>query len=151
MPKKSKTTNKSKTGTVVVRPKTASERLISVNETKLKCIELDLTEDIGTKVLFRMLDNYHKDGTTYIGKELKLCNRYDAPRKYIVNLWNDRSKKDVVLIRALNESEAEEASLANRRLAAERRARSVAPQWTRDSSSGEEDSSSEDEAPNLVA
>lgn len=83
------------------RPRTASQRLIIVNETKLKCIELNLNHDIATKVLFAMLDNYHRDGTTYIDKELKLNGRYDIPRKYVINLWNDQSNKDTVLIRAL--------------------------------------------------
>jgi len=85
--------------------RTASQRLAIVNETKMKCIELDLTDDLATKLLFRMLDNYHRDGTTYIGKELRLKQRHSVPRKYVVNLYNDRNKRDVVLIRALDDTE----------------------------------------------
>lgn len=83
--------------------KTASERLITVNKTKIKCIEHDLTDDIATKILFTMLDNYHRDGTVYLNKELKLNKRYDRPRKYVINLWNDRNKIDTVMIRSLDE------------------------------------------------
>lgn len=114
--------------------KTASERLLAVNETKMKCIEHNLMSDIATKILFKMLDNYHRDGTTYIGKELKLKGRYDVPRKYVVNLYNQRGKQDVVLIRVLDEDEKVLQSLAARRKTAEQNARSVSSSWTRDSS-----------------
>lgn len=83
--------------------KTPSERLKVVNETKMKCIEHDLTDDLATKILFKMLDRYHQDGTVYQNKELTLSGRYDMRRKYVVNLHNDRNKRDIVLIRAVDE------------------------------------------------
>ena len=82
--------------------KPMSERLVVVNETKMKCIEHDLTDDLATKVLFKMLDRYHQDGTVYINKELALQGRYDRRRKYVINLYNDRHRKDKVLIRAVD-------------------------------------------------
>ena len=79
--------------------KSRSERLQISTETKLQCIQHELGDDIGTKVLFRMLDKYVEDGTTYIDKEIKLAKRYDMPRYYFVNLYNDPARRDVVLIR----------------------------------------------------
>jgi hypothetical protein len=96
------------------KEKTSGERLITVNEIKMKCIEHDLTNDTATKVLFIMLNNYHRDGTTYINKELKLSGRYDIPRKYVINLWNDQTKTDTVLIRALDDEEVTKQSLVQR-------------------------------------
>ncbi len=85
--------------------KTASERLKSVNETKLKCIELNLTSDLATKILFTMLDQYHRDGTTYIGKELRLSGRTMPGSRYVVNLYNDRNKRDVIIIKQASVAE----------------------------------------------
>lgn len=82
--------------------RTASQRLVTVNETKMKCIEHDLTDDLATKILFRMLDNYHENGSVYENVELRLKGRYDRERKYVVNLYNDATKKDTVLIRAID-------------------------------------------------
>ena len=81
--------------------RTKSDRLNIINEIKMKCIELDLTQDLATKILFTMLDQYHEKGTTY-SKELKLVQRHETPRKYVVNLHNDPKIKDTVLIRALD-------------------------------------------------
>lgn len=80
---------------------TRKKRLLTVNETKMKCIEHDLTDDIATKILFTMLDNYVNDGTSYVNKELVLQGHYDRPRKYLINLYNDVSKRDTVLIRSI--------------------------------------------------
>jgi hypothetical protein len=143
-------------------PRSASERLVAVNETKLKCIEHDLTEDLATKILFTMLDNYHKKGTTYIKKDLKLAGRHQTPRKYVVNLYNDRNKKDVVLIRALNDEEETQSADARMRRAVEGRARNITSTWKRDPVSGLElagseseyetdtDTDSDSDAPDLV-
>ena len=79
--------------------KTKSQRLQILNEAKLSCLEHDLQDQIASKVLFRMLDNYYENGTTYINKELTLHLRYDMPRKYVVNLYNDMDKKDTVIIK----------------------------------------------------
>lgn len=114
------------------KPLTASQRLKSINETKMKCIELDLLDDIATKVLFQMLDNYHKDGTTYINKELRLNIRHHIPRKYVVNLYNDTRKKDSVLIRALDDHEIEKGTAAQSKLINKRQARNVVDTWKRD-------------------
>jgi len=92
-----------------------------------------------------MLDNYHRDGTIYLDKELNLNLRHQTPRKYIVNLYNDRSRKDTVIIRALTESETDAAMAAQSRILAERNAR-YAPAETGASSESE----SESDAPDLV-
>jgi hypothetical protein len=79
--------------------KTRAERLATANEVKLMCLSHDLGDDIGTKVLFRMLDKYVEEGETYENKEIKLAKRYDRPRYYVVNLCNEKSIRDTVLIR----------------------------------------------------
>lgn len=127
--------------------KSKSERLIIVNETKMKCMEHDLTNDLATKILFTMLDNYHEKGTTYIGKELKLSGRHAVPRKYVVNLYNEKKKTDIVLIRALSEEEEGESARLRARKAVESQIPDVRHTWTRDPKTGkEEESSSESES-----
>ncbi len=76
-----------------------SDRLATANDVKIQCIQHQLSDDIGTRVLYRMLDKYVEEGETYIGKEIKLAKRYDQPRYYLVNLHNDPKVKDTVLIR----------------------------------------------------
>jgi hypothetical protein len=79
--------------------RTRAQRLSTANEVKLQCIEHQLSDDLGTRVLYTMLDRYVNTGETYIGKEIRLVKRYDRPRYYLVNLYNDTNKKDTVLIR----------------------------------------------------
>jgi hypothetical protein len=79
--------------------KSRTERLSTANEVKLVCIEHQLSDDIGTQVLYRMLDKYVDDGETYINKEIRLTKRYDRPRYFLVNLYNDETKKDTVVIK----------------------------------------------------
>lgn len=78
--------------------KTPSERLVIVNETKLQLLEHGLNSDPAAKVLWGILDSYHKTGTE-VHCELNLKLRYDQPRKFVVDLWNNRKKRDTVLIR----------------------------------------------------
>ena len=80
--------------------KDRSERLSVSLETKMKCMEHNLTDNLATKILFSMLDTYVNEGTTYINKKLSLNLKGDINREYLINLYNDRSKRDVVLIRA---------------------------------------------------
>jgi len=91
------------------QPKTRSERLQVVNETKMQCIAHNLESELGTRILFRALDKYHQDGTTYINKQIRLTLRGDMGRYYLVNLYNQKYKRDVVLIRAMSPDEADEA------------------------------------------
>jgi hypothetical protein len=79
--------------------KDRSQRLQVANEVKLNCINHDLNEDFGTKILFGMLDQYVEKGTSYNNKEIRLVGRYDRPRYYLVNLHNDSAKRDTVLIK----------------------------------------------------
>jgi hypothetical protein len=79
--------------------KSRAERLAVANEVKLQCLNHDLSDDIGTRVLFRMLDKYVDEGETYENKEIKLAKRYDRPRFYLVNLLNNKAVKDTVIIR----------------------------------------------------
>jgi len=93
-------------------PKTKAERLRIINEVKVKCLENELTDDPATKILFSMLENYYSKGVTYLNKELKIVGkgksmRGSVPSKFVVNLYNDRHKVDVVLIRPQSLEEVE--------------------------------------------
>jgi hypothetical protein len=137
---------------VIMSQRSKSDRLISVNETKMKCIEHDLLDDLATKILFTMLDNYHKKGTIYINKELKFCGRHDIPRKYVINLYNDRNKKDCVLIRSLNDVE-EQSVRARARMAQDNKIIDIRKDWVRDpvsNSNADSDSDSDSSAPDLI-
>jgi hypothetical protein len=81
--------------------KSTAQRLEVANEIKEKCIKYNLKDDLGTKVLFSMLDKYVNEGTTYINKEIKLVRRYDRPRYYLINLYNDAHIVDTVIIKEL--------------------------------------------------
>jgi hypothetical protein len=78
----------------------ATARLATINDIKLKCIQHNLQDDPATKILFKLLDDYHQNGTIY-HLELKLKRRYDRPRKFLVDLYNDINKKDTVMIRTV--------------------------------------------------
>lgn len=82
----------------LMKARTKSDRLCVVNEVKMKCIEHELMDEIGTKVLFRILDEYVEKGTPCCGKELGILKRSQRPRKYVINLFNDQSKIDKVVI-----------------------------------------------------
>ena len=81
--------------------KSSLQRLQVANEIKQKCTGYNLLDDLGTKVLFRMLDKYVNEGITYINKEIKLVRRYDRPRYYLINLYNDPLVADTVIIKEL--------------------------------------------------
>jgi len=143
-------------------PRSPSERLQTVNETKMQCIDHELTGDLATKILFQMLDNYQRDGTTYIDKELNLNLRHHTPRKFVVNLYNDRSRKDTVVIKALTDSEMDLAMATQSRILTKRNIN--APDEASESESGsksesksesksksESESESDTEAPDLVS
>ena len=137
------------------KPKPRSDRLVIVNETKMKCIEHDILNDPATKVLFKILDNYHEKGLPcHIELPMKL--RYDRPRKYVVDLHNQAGKLDTVLIRAMTEEEEEESQRTMRR--AQPPAGPVMPKIKRNMASERPDSGSgsgsgsesDDEPPELV-
>lgn len=86
--------------------KTWAQRFNVVCEVEGQLEQLDsLTQNVAVKVLKSMLHNYLMDGTTYVGKELLLRIRGDRDRKIIVNLHNDKTKHDKVIIRALSETD----------------------------------------------
>ena len=86
--------------------KTIAERLQVVEEIRANCGAKDLTRDLGTKVLFAILDDYLEKGTIYLDKELRIIGnstpalRNSAPCKYVLNLYNDSGKTDTVVIRS---------------------------------------------------
>ena len=80
--------------------RTRAERLATLNEVKLVCMEHELSDDIGTRVLYSILDKYVDNGETYVNKEIRLVKRYDRPRYYLVNLYNDKTKVDTVVIKS---------------------------------------------------
>ena len=85
--------------------KTRAERQSVVEEIRANCFAKELTKDLGTKVLFAILDDYLEKGTIYLGKELRIIGnstpalRNSAPCKYVLNLYNDPEKTDTVVIR----------------------------------------------------
>lgn len=79
-------------------PKTRSERLQVVNETKIKLMEHGLETDPASKVLWMILDRYVETGTP-VNTVLHFKGRQVMGRHYVVNLYNNRRKLDVVLIR----------------------------------------------------
>jgi hypothetical protein len=81
-----------------------SDRVCVVNEVKMRCIEHDLMDEIGTKVLFRILDEYVEKGTPCVGKELGILKLSQRPRKYVIRLFDDPSKTDTVVISVDDES-----------------------------------------------
>ncbi len=86
--------------------KTRAERLLTVEEIRSNCEAKELTRDLGTKVLFAILDDYLEKGTVYLEKELRIIGnstpalRNSAPCKYELNLYNNPSKTDTVVIRS---------------------------------------------------
>jgi len=86
--------------------KTRAERLQVVEEIRANCVSKELTKDLGTKVLFAILDDYLEKGTVYLDKELRIIGnstpalRNSAPCKYVLNLYNDPEKTDTVVIRS---------------------------------------------------
>lgn len=95
--------------------RTETERLQVVNETKLKLLEHDIADDPASKVLWMMMDRYVKTGNPVIDVSLFMKRRYDIERKFLVNLYNDRKKKDVVLIRAMTPDEISKSSRTSAR------------------------------------
>lgn len=83
-----------------VEEKTKQERQQTVSEVKFNIINKDLENEIASKVLFRMLDIYVETGQPVIEKELSLHLPGDAPRKFVVNLYNQKNRMDTVVIKS---------------------------------------------------
>ena len=84
----------------VLTPKTKEERMKTYLEVETNIDKHNLEGELASKILMTMLDNYLTKGTTYINKELRLNLRGDIPRKYIVNLFNNKNKRDTVVIKS---------------------------------------------------
>lgn len=82
--------------------KSCSQRLLTINETKMKIVEHNLEDDVATKVLWGILDTYHKTGKP-VHTELVMQGHYSRRRKYVVDLYNDTQEIDRVLIRTIEE------------------------------------------------
>ena len=82
------------------QPRTATERFAIMNDVELKLIEHRIDHEIATQVLKRIMNDYIVHGTRYLHKELSLKLRADIPRKYIINLYNDKRMKDQIYISA---------------------------------------------------
>lgn len=82
--------------------KNALQRMAIVQEIENKLIAERIETELGSRVLLRILDDYVTNGTRYIGKEVKLLLKAGEPRKFIINLYNDRRLRDQVLIRLIN-------------------------------------------------
>lgn len=89
--------------------KTQMERMKIIQEIENKLYDNRLENELATKILNTMLNDYLINGTRYINKELSLDLRSDMPRKYIVNLYNDRRLMDQVYIKAKTKEEMEHA------------------------------------------
>lgn len=92
----------------MTKPKTFEQRQKIVSETLYQIEKMGLKYELATRVLTTMLDNYLKNGTTYVNKELFFTS---SPRKYVVNLRNMRSIQDTIIIKTINpDDEVEEES-----------------------------------------
>lgn len=88
--------------------KTFSQRLETVSELENKIESLHIKGVPAMKVLQLIMDNYAKHGTPC---DTKLNLRMgDRDRYIIVKLYNDRNKKDMVLIRAKEEVDIKNAA-----------------------------------------
>jgi hypothetical protein len=89
--------------------KTRQERLQVVQETKTNCTKQGLQADLGTRVLYAILDDYLEKGTPYLNKELRIIGnstpalRASAPCKFVVNLYNDPGRRDTIVLRPQEE------------------------------------------------
>lgn len=89
----------------MTKEKTFEQRQKIVAETLANIEKNGLHYELATRVLTTMLDNYLKNGTTYVGKELFFTS---SPRKYVVNLRNMRSVQDTIIIKTINPEEEED-------------------------------------------
>ena len=85
--------------------KTQMERMKIIQEVENKLHDNRLENELATRILNTMMNDYLINGTRYINKELSLDLRSDMPRKYIVNLYNDRRLMDQVYIKAKTQEE----------------------------------------------
>lgn len=90
------------------KEKTFSQRLETIVEIENKINDLKIKQVPAIRVLQLIMDNYAKYGTV-CDTRLNL-NMGDRDRYIIVKLYNDRNKKDTVLIRAKEEIDAEDAA-----------------------------------------
>ncbi len=78
--------------------KSNSERLLVVNEVKINVINNSLENELASKILFKILDDYYENGTVYENKTLSIKS---INKKYVISLYNDKKKQDVVKISVL--------------------------------------------------
>lgn len=77
---------------------TQLERTRVVNEIKMNIIANDLENEIASKVLYYILNDYIITGKQY-NKELTLNLTDGKKRKIVVKLYNNKLMKDTVLIK----------------------------------------------------
>jgi len=85
-------------------PRTAQERLNSYIEIEGQLHNNNLQSDPASKILSAISLRYVKTGIP-VYTTLFLQNRYDKPRKFVIELQNDKRKKDVVFIRIMTDNE----------------------------------------------
>ncbi len=85
--------------------KTQLERMQSVQEVEQKVYALKLDKELAGQILLRTLELYVVNGQTFINKRIKLQVRGDIPREFIVNLFNDKTKRDWVRISAIQNTQ----------------------------------------------
>ena len=83
------------------KPKTFGQRLETISEIETKIDNLHIRDLPAMKVLQLIMNSYLKDGTSCDTK-LNL-NTGDRARVIIIKLFNDKTKKDIVLITAKDE------------------------------------------------
>jgi hypothetical protein len=76
---------------------TEKQRARVVNEVKMNIINHELENEIASKVLFQILNNYQRDGQP-CHKELSLSMHNGAARKIVIHLYNNKSIQDIVSI-----------------------------------------------------
>ena len=94
--------------TTMTKEKTFSQRLETVSEIENKINSLNIKSVPSIKVLQLIMDNYTKHGTPC---DTKLNLRMgDRDRYIIVKLYNNKNKKDIVLIKAKEDVDMEESA-----------------------------------------
>lgn len=78
--------------------RTTEDRTRIVNEIKFNLMSLDIQNELTMRILFAMLHNYINNGTTYIKKELTINTQNNIQQVFLINLFNDTSKTDTVII-----------------------------------------------------
>lgn len=83
--------------------RTKQERERTADEVKFNVYSNQIEDCIASRCLFKILEDYVDKGTAYVDKHLTLDVKTVDQKYYLINLYNDKNKKDTVLIRTRQE------------------------------------------------